>query len=139
MRDRQIVLKHKRVDKVKAIAMVQGGMSKTAVAKEFGVTRHAIGKLIQRTQDNKTTLDQYRDSKPEIFEQIQAELLSAVSADDCKQAQSLVTSAAILQDKIQVMRGQANNIMGIADLRSLTQLLDVTPSIDDSIDDAITS
>lgn len=139
MRDRQTLLKHKRVDKIKAIAMVQGGMSKTDVAREFGVTRHAIGKLIQRTQDNKTALDQYRDSKPEIFEQIQAELLSAVSTDNCKEAQSLVTSAAILQDKIQVMRGQANNIVGIQDLRSLTQLIDISPSIDNSIDDAVTS
>ena len=137
MRDYQ-PRKHK-VDKTSAIAMHRGGMKQADIARVYNVNPNAINKLIKRTMDNKPALDQYRDNKPEIMEQIQGELLSAVDADDPNSASKLVVAAAVLQDKIQVMRGQANNIVGIQDLRSLTQLIDITPSIDDSIDDAVTS
>lgn len=128
-----------KINKHQAIAMIKGGMRKADVARAMEVHPSAINHLIQRTQANKVDLDKYRDNKPEIMEQIQGELLSAVSADDPNSASKLVVAAAVLQDKIQVIRGQANNIVGIQNLRSLTQLIDISPSIDDSIDDAVTS
>jgi len=113
-----------KVDKVKALAMVRGGMTQTAVAEEFGVTIHAINKLIKRTNDNKPALQDYKDNKAEVFENIQAELLQAVDGEKLKaaSAQQLITSAAILQDKIQVLRGQPTSITDV-NLRALIAMI----------------
>lgn len=122
--DQPVKVKNKpnSVDKRKAIAMVKGGMSQTEVAKEFGVGRSAISNLIQRTEDNRTIINTYRENKPEIMEGLQAELLSAVSRDDPKGSQSLIVGAGILEDKIRLARGESTSNVAL-DHRMFTEYM----------------
>jgi len=111
-----------RVDKKAALAMYNGGMSQVEIADKFQVSRTAISNLIARTKANSEQIEEYRANKAQIFEGIQVDLLSAVSADDPKTAQSLVTSAAILEDKIRLERNQATS-HSILDVRALIALI----------------
>jgi transposase len=127
----------KRVDRKKALAMVAGGMTQTEVAQEFGVCKQAINNLVKRAQDNKAALLSYQDNKAEVFEDIQSMLLEGVDRDKIKgaTAQQLVTSAAILQDKIQVLRGQATDHT-IVDIRAIQAIIKGRVMTGDTIIDA---
>ena len=117
----------RRVDKEKALAMVKGGMTQTAVAEHYGVTRDAISKLIKRTEANKDVIAKYRENKAEIMEGIQVELLSAVSEAPIKEKQSLIVGAGILEDKIRLERGQAT-VNTTVDIRMLIASLPDQPT-----------
>lgn len=117
-----------KVDKKAALAMYNGGMSQVEIADKFQVSRTAISNLIARTKANNEQIEEYRANKAQIFEGIQVDLLSAVSADDPKTAQQLVTSAAILEDKIRLERGQST-VNTTVDIRMLiASLPDSAPS-----------
>lgn len=116
------------INKEQAIAMYKGGMKQTDIAEAFGVTRTAISNLIARTKANEDVLSEYRANKAQIMEGIQSELLSAVSADNPK-AQALVTSAAILEDKIRLERGQST-VNTAVDIRMLIASIPTNSSPD---------
>ena len=107
-----------KLNKEQALAMVKGGMPPAKVAEAFGVVPSAVSQLLKRTRDNEPLLTQYRQDKDKVMETIQSELLAAVKADDPKSAQQLVTSAAILDDKIRLERGQVQSIHAL-DIRAI--------------------
>lgn len=115
-----------KVNKEQAIAMIKGGMKPAQVARTFGVSSAAVANMIARAKERAPILQEYRENKDKIMEDIQAELLSAVSADNVKEAQSLVTAAAILDDKIRLERGQATSHT-IVDLRALLAIVPDAP------------
>ena len=119
----------RRVDKEKALAMVKGGLTQTAVAEYYGVTRDAISKLIKRTEANKDIIDKYRENKAQIMEGIQVELLSAVSEAPIKEKQSLIVGAGILEDKIRLERGQST-VNTTVDIRMLIASIPTNSSPD---------
>ena len=96
-----------KIDRQAAQAMIKGGMSQQQVADIYQVSRQSVSALLARVEANKDITAQYRDNKAQVLETIQTELLSSVRADDPKSAQQLVTSAAILEDKIRLERGQS--------------------------------
>lgn len=96
-----------KIDKQAAQAMIRGGMSQQQVADIYQVSRQSVSALLARVEANKDITAKYRDNKAQVLETIQTELLSSVRADNPKEAQSLVTSAAILEDKIRLERGQS--------------------------------
>lgn len=107
-----------KIDKQAAQAMVRGGMSQQQIADIYQVSRQSVSALLARVEANKDITAQYRDKKAEVLETIQTELLSNVRADNPKEAQSLVTSAAILEDKIRLERGQST-VNATVDIRML--------------------
>lgn len=116
-----------KVNKKEAIALYKGDMPVTEIAEKYGVTKGAISKLVSRAKEDKAAMEEYRASKAEVFEHIQGKLLSAVSEDNPKEAQSLVTSAAILEDKIRLERGQST-VNTTVDIRMLIASLPSAPS-----------
>jgi len=107
-----------KIDKNTAIALYKGGMTQADIARKYNASLQAVNQLIQRTLNSKESLTTYRENKDKIFEQIQSELLSRVNADNPKDAQQLVTSAAILEDKIRLERGQST-VNTTVDIRML--------------------
>ena len=108
----------RKIDTTKATKMLQGGMSQQEVADIFQVSRQSVSALMARVQAQQVETAQYREHKAQVFETIQSELLSSVRAEDPKSAQQLVTSAAILEDKIRLERGQAT-VNTTVDIRML--------------------
>ena len=96
-----------KVNKEHALALYNSGIKTKDIAATYGVQPCAISQLVKRAKEAAAATAEYRDNKAQVFEHIQGKLLSAVSADDPKSAQQLVTSAAILEDKIRLERGQA--------------------------------
>ena len=116
-----------KIDRDKALKMIQGGMSQQEIADIYQVSRQSVSALLARVEANKDITAQYRDKKAEVLETIQTELLSSVRADDPKSAQQLVTSAAILEDKIRLERGQAT-VNTTVDIRMLIASLPDQPT-----------
>jgi len=117
-----------KIDRDKALKMIQGGMSQQEIADIYQVSRQSVSALLARVEANKDITAKYRESKAEVLETIQTELLSSVRADNPKEAQSLVTSAAILEDKIRLERGQST-VNTTVDIRMLiASLPDQPPS-----------
>ena len=63
-------------------------------------------------------LETYSNHKDKVFEHLQRNTIKDLSADDLKKMNPLqrITAAAILQDKIAAMRGQATNITEVRNI-----------------------
>lgn len=107
-----------RVNKKEAIALYNGGLQVKEIAEKYEVRPSAISNMIARYKAEQDTLAEYRNNKASIMEHIQGKLLSSVSEEDPKSAQQLVTSAAILEDKIRLERGQST-VNTAVDIRML--------------------
>lgn len=107
-----------RVNKKEAIALYNGGLQVKEIAEKYEVKPSAICNMIARYKAEQADLEEYRNNKANIMEHIQGKLLSSVSQDNPKEAQSLVTSAAILEDKIRLERGQST-VNTTVDIRAL--------------------
>jgi len=111
-----------RVNKKEAIALYNGGLQVKEIAEKYEVKPSAICNMIARYKAEQGDLEEFRANKANIMEHIQGKLLSSVSEDNPKEAQSLVTSAAILEDKIRLERNQATS-HSILDVRALIALI----------------
>lgn len=118
-----------KVNKKHALALYNSGIKTTDIAATYGVQPCAISQLVKRAKAAAAATAEYRDNKAQVFETIQSELLSRVNADNPKEAQSLVTSAAILEDKIRLERGQAT-VNTTVDIRMLIASIPANSSPD---------
>jgi hypothetical protein len=115
-----------------------------------GLTTSEIANLVKCSEQNVRarlqeanlqSLDRFRDHKDTVFEHKQREILNHLAGTDIKAMSGLqkITGAAILQDKIMALRGQASTIIEhrsiIADLRDAQDRLRKAGGIID-IDDA---
>ena len=117
----------KGIDIADLIEYRKRGLSTTEIGKLTGCS-HA--NVVQRLQTaGLENLDRFRDHKDTVFEHTQREIIKSVTGDKLKDMSGLqmVTAAAILEDKIRAIRGQANQIIEhrsiIADLRDAEQRL----------------
>ena len=101
-------------------------LSQSDIAERVGCTPQNVSQvlsafLVDRSYDD---LEEYRNNKAECFEALQYRTLASITNDDIDKAPLMarITGAAILQDKIALMRGQPTNI-------SVTALLDVAEAI----------
>ena len=89
-------------------------LSDAEIAKRVGCTGQNVGKVLSAFLSDKTFEDvlEFRDSKAQIFEAVQYRTLASITEEDIAKASYLqrITGAAILQDKIQLIRGQPTSI-----------------------------
>jgi hypothetical protein len=89
-------------------------LSDAEIAKRVGCTGQNVGQVLSAFLSDKTFEDvlEFRDSKAQIFEAVQYRTLASITEEDIAKASYLqrITGAAILQDKIQLIRGQPTSI-----------------------------
>jgi len=87
------------------------GLSLPEIAKLEGCSHQNVHERLKKA--NLEGLDKFRDNKDAVFEHKQREIVNCLNADKLKDMSGLqlITGAAILQDKIQVIRGQASDIV----------------------------
>jgi len=89
-------------------------LSQAAISRRVGCTESNVSQVLKDYLKDITTeeLAEFRGDKASICEVIQHRLLASITQDklDKTPAVSLITGFAIMQDKIQVMRGQPTSI-----------------------------
>ena len=97
-------------------------MSQAAIARKVGCTSSTVSTVLKQylNSTSEEELRQFQENKADIYDAIQHRALSTITNSKLRNAsaQSLVTAAAILEDKARLVRGQATNI-------NATILLDV--------------
>lgn len=102
------------------------------IAALTGVGKTRIAELIREVKENPDTI-LFTENKDKIFEGLQAKLINLADDNLLKTMLSKrgLTDVAILQDKIQVLRGQASEVTGVQIRVILDNLpapaIDVTP------------
>lgn len=96
----------------------EGKISQTEAGAMCGYSQQRISQLIRDYKSNTDTI-LFSNDKDKVFESLQAKIVNAVSDEDIKKASlsQKIVATAVIQDKIQVMRGQATEII---DYRSLS-------------------
>lgn len=100
------------VDKSKAIALRDAGLTYQEIADIQGVTPGAIYKNIKDLPEIKS----FRENKDHVYERLQHDILKSISEEDIKKSPmgSRVLAIAQIEDKIRAIRGQSHiNIMQI--------------------------
>lgn len=112
--------KRKPADKMKAVDLVVNkGLTRTDAAKVLGVKHNRISQILQEVNQDQNFLA-FTQNKDKVFENIQYRLINLADDDLLKSMLNKrgFTDAAILQDKIQLLRGEATNIQAV-DIRGL--------------------
>lgn len=122
-------------DQVKRIKrMVTKGNSRVEIAKTTGLSKTTVFREIQRLKTNPDFLD-FQENKDKTFEALQYKLINL--ADDATLKTMLMkrgfTDAAILEDKIRLIRGQATEISDVQ-LRGLILHFQSAKSVDNPVD-----
>jgi hypothetical protein len=99
----------------------------TAIARKVGCSPSNVSCVLRKFLAGRTPEEakEFQASKPEILENLQHQIVESITPQKLVKtsAAQLVTMFAILQDKLQVLRGQPSSIAGIA------VLLDVVAAI----------
>jgi hypothetical protein len=100
---------------IRKLAVQFPELSQGEIAREVGchpTNVHKVLKHFRGVKDQAFELKDFQESKAEIYDQLQARILGSISDADLLKAplQARVTSAAILEDKARVIRGQATQI-----------------------------
>jgi len=87
------------------------GLSCDEVARLTGCSKQNVQQRLQEV--DLEGLDKFKEHKDAVLEHTQRKLVNSLSASKLKDMSGLqlITGAAILQDKIQVIRGQASDIV----------------------------
>jgi hypothetical protein len=101
----------KGIDIADLIEYRKKGLSLSEIATLTGCSRENVCVRLQHA--DLEGLDVYRDNKDKVFEHKQREISKTLTGDKLKGMSALqaITGMAILQDKIQAMRGQATEII----------------------------
>ena len=108
-----------KINIAKAIELRSKGLSITDIAKHFDCTKQSVSLCLQKYDPNYTVdLQQYKDTRADLFAAKQAQLLFSLTQDDIKSMApgSRITGAAILYDKERLERGQATEHIAYADM-----------------------
>jgi hypothetical protein len=121
-RDRQAAIK----------AVIDNNLSYRQAETLTGVSKTRIHELVQEVKAN-PELTLFRDNKAGVFESLQAKLISLADDDLLKTMLSKrgFTDAAILEDKIRLIRGQATSISAV-DIRQLIASVSVDNPVDNN-------
>lgn len=94
-------------------------LTQEQAAKLTGVCQQRISQIISEAKAN-GEIEIFREQKDKILEGLQYQIINNVSSEDIKKAnlQSKIWATGVLQDKIQVLRGQATQILDV-DIRHL--------------------
>lgn len=93
------------------IAYRAKGLSTTEIGKLTGCDHSNVARRLKEAELE--SLDRFQEHKDKVFEHTQRELVKSITGGDIKAMSGLqkITGAAILQDKIMAMRGQATQII----------------------------
>lgn len=86
-------------------------LSLTEIAAIVGCSEQNVQQRLEAAELE--SLDNYREQKDHVFEHLQRSALKDIAPEDIKRLNPLqrITAAAILQDKIATIRGQATSII----------------------------
>lgn len=92
------------------------GLNYTEIAKLVGCSKQAVANRFNKVQYVPQQLKQFRDSKAEIYEFMQSQLVNTLSQSDLKRMapDRRIWSIAVLEDKIRLIRGQSTENVSIA-------------------------
>ena len=115
-------------------AVIDNNLSYRQAETLTGVSKSKIHELIQEAKAN-PELILFRDNKAEILEGIQAKLINLADDETLKKMLERrgFTDAAILEDKIRLIRGQATSISAV-DIRQLIASVSVDTPEDMGVD-----
>jgi len=115
----------KGIDIADLLAYRKKGLSSSEIGAIVGCSSQNV--LARLAAEEIETLDNFRDNKDTVFEHLQRKVVKTIGDDQLKSMSGLqlITGAAILQDKIQVIRGLSSEII---DHRVLT--LDLNKAIE---------
>jgi hypothetical protein len=112
--------------KIRKLALRYPELSKSDIARKVGCTRQNVSCVLNTFLDNRSpaTLLDFQTTKAEVYDALQLRILESLTAAEITKAPLMarVTSAAILEDKARLVRGQATGI-------SMIQMLDVVEAI----------
>lgn len=93
------------------IAYRKKGLSTTEIGKLTGCDHSNVARRLKEADLD--GLDRFRENKDAAFEHLQRTAVNSITGDDLKGMNALqrITAAAILQDKIAALRGQASQIV----------------------------
>ena len=115
-----------RASMIRYIATKYPELSQGDIARRVGCSHQNVSEVLAEflADTSPERVDQFRENKATICEALQHKLLASITQDnlDKTPAVSLITGFAILQDKIQLMRGQPTSIHVTA-LVDLVQVL----------------
>ena len=110
-----------KIDKEKAIALIQGDMPVSQVADEVGCSKANLYELIRRMKSKGALVKNYRDKELDIIDNIRGELLanidSALGKGMIPEKPSEITSLSLafcqLTDKSQLLKGKATSHVSV--------------------------
>ena len=101
-------------------------MSQAAIARKVGCTDRNVSVVLKNylRDTSPEELSQFQDSKADIYDAIQNRILASITPEKIEKAKLVesITSAAILEDKARLVRGQATGI-------NVSVLMDVVEAI----------
>ena len=113
-----------KIDLDKAIDLRMKGVPVSDIAKLFKVTETQVYRRLKRYKTDPGNISEFRKSKANRMEFIQAEILHSITPECIKKTPFVqrVTSFGILEDKIRLLRGESTqNLSLISNLGSMKQ------------------
>ncbi len=125
-------LRHgERAALIRKMALRYPELSNTDIGKRVGCTGQNVGQVLSAFLSGKheNELVEFRENKAELFEALQYRTLASVTEADISKAPFMarITAAAIMEDKIRLMRGQPTSIH----VHALVDVLDALRMRDD--------
>jgi hypothetical protein len=114
-------------------------MSQRAIAKRVGCNKSNVHSVLSfyMGKANEEELRGFQENKADIYDALQHRLLSSITPNKLAKAPavSLITGAAILEDKARLVRGQATgiNVNILMDVVEALRARPVAPTIDASL------
>lgn len=108
------------IPKQKAIELAaRGELTQEKAGELCGYSQKRISELIQDYKSNPDTI-LFINNKDKAFESLQSKIVNSIGDDDLKKASlsQKVLATAVLNDKIQLLRGEATSIQAV-DIRGL--------------------
>ena len=106
--------KGERADMIRHLYERNPRTPRAVIARKVGCTEGNVSQVLKSYLQGITPdeLSDFRENKPAIFEALQHRTLASITAEDITKASYMqrVTGAAILQDKVSLMRGQPTSI-----------------------------
>ena len=103
-----------RAAAIRKMAVRYPELSQGEIARRVGCSPQNVSEVLETflAGTSLANLEDFRSNKPSILEAVQFRALASISQEklDNQSALQLITGAAILQDKLQVLRGQPTSI-----------------------------
>jgi predicted transcriptional regulator len=102
-----------RINKSKVVDLViNKGLTQEEAAQLTNCTHGRISQIISEAKSNQDVI-LFSQNKDKVFEGVQASIIKNINDEDIKKAnlQQKIWAVGVLQDKVQVLRGQATDIV----------------------------